>query len=70
VLDADLLFESRRISMSFVKNFFIEEDGQDMVEYGLILALVVAAGVTAYQTLGSAVSGGITTAASKIATAL
>ena len=56
--------------MSFLKNFFVEEDGQDMVEYGLILALVVAAGVTAYQTLGSAVSGGITTAASAIATAL
>jgi Flp pilus assembly pilin Flp len=27
--------------MSFLKNFFVEEDGQDMVEYGLIIALLV-----------------------------
>jgi pilus assembly protein Flp/PilA len=30
-------------SMSFLKNLFTEEDGQDMVEYGLVIALVVLA---------------------------
>jgi pilus assembly protein Flp/PilA len=30
-------------NMSFLKNLFIEEDGQDMVEYGLVIALVVLA---------------------------
>ncbi len=29
--------------MSFIKNLLIEEDGQDMVEYGLVIALVVLA---------------------------
>jgi Flp pilus assembly pilin Flp len=56
--------------MSFLKNLFVEEDGQDMVEYGLILALVVAGGIVAYQTLGGAITGGITTAANAIAAAL
>jgi len=32
-------------NMSFLKNLFIEEDGQDMVEYGLVIALVVIASV-------------------------
>ena len=33
--------------MSFLKNFFVEEDGQDMVEYGLVVSLVVAGGLLA-----------------------
>ncbi len=54
-------------SMSFIKNLFNEEDGQDMVEYGLVIALVVlAAGAvmtafkgsisTAFSTLGTSVT--------------
>jgi len=34
--------------MSFLKNFLIEEDGQDMVEYGLVIALLVVAVGAAY----------------------
>ncbi|MGD1071412.1 MAG: Flp family type IVb pilin [Bryobacteraceae bacterium] len=45
--------------MSFLKNFFAEEDGQDMVEYGLILALVVAGGVAIFQTLGAGIVAGL-----------
>ncbi|MGD1071413.1 MAG: Flp family type IVb pilin [Bryobacteraceae bacterium] len=56
--------------MSFAKNFFMEEDGQDMVEYGLILALVVAAGVTIYQTVGGGIRGGLASVASTITAAL
>ena len=29
--------------MVFAKRFVVEEDGQDMVEYGLVIALVVLA---------------------------
>jgi pilus assembly protein Flp/PilA len=54
-------------SMSFAKKLFTEEDGQDMVEYGLVIALVVlAAGAvmtafkgsisTAFSTLGTSVT--------------
>jgi len=57
-------------TMSFLKNFFVEEDGQDMVEYGLVIALVVAGGSgiylvfqgklnTAFTNLGTAVSNAL-----------
>ena len=42
--------------MTFLKNFFAEEDGQDMVEYGLVIALVVVGGVTAYTAFGSSIA--------------
>ena len=45
--------------MSFIKNFAIEENGQDMVEYGLIIALVVLAAVTAFTYFGTEVGTGI-----------
>lgn len=52
--------------MSFLKNFFIEEDGQDMVEYGLVVALVIAGGVTAF----SAYTGTLQTAFNTLAGAI
>jgi Flp pilus assembly pilin Flp len=39
--------------MSFLKNFFVEEDGQDMVEYGLIIALLVLLAAVAFGHYGS-----------------
>lgn len=47
--------------MTFLKNFFKEEDGQDMVEYGLVIALVVLGAVVAFTHFGSQVADGITT---------
>jgi len=45
--------------MSFLKSFLIEEEGQDMVEYGLVIALVVIVGATAYTSFGTQISGAI-----------
>jgi Flp pilus assembly pilin Flp len=52
--------------MSILKRFLIEEDGQDMVEYGLVISLVVAAagGIMLVYT------GGLSTAMSGLATAI
>ncbi len=52
--------------MTFLKNFFVEEDGQDMVEYGLVISLVVAAaaGIIAVYT------GALTTAFGQLKTAV
>ena len=47
--------------MSFLKNFINEEDGQDMVEYGLIIALVVLGAVIAFTHFGTQVAAGVTT---------
>lgn len=40
-----------------MKNFFKNESGQGMVEYGLIIALIAIAVITALQLLGPAISG-------------
>ncbi len=56
--------------MSFLKSFLVEEDGQDMVEYGLILALVVAGAVGIYTTFGTAITTGLSTVTTAIGNAL
>ncbi|MDI7247885.1 MAG: Flp family type IVb pilin [Bacillota bacterium] len=38
--------------MALLKRLFYEEDGQSMVEYGLILALVAVVVIIALTTLG------------------
>ena len=56
--------------MSFLKNFFVEEEGQDMVEYGLVIALVVVGGITAYGLLSTQINLAIGAGTSAIAKAL
>ena len=45
--------------MTFLKNFFVEEDGQDMVEYGLVIALVVVAAAVGLGTFSTALTDGL-----------
>jgi Flp pilus assembly pilin Flp len=56
--------------MTILKNFFAEEDGQDMVEYGLVISLVVIGAVgalgafnttfgTALGTVGTAITNAL-----------
>ena len=40
-----------------MKNFFKNESGQGMVEYGLILALIAVAAIVVLTQLGGKVSG-------------
>jgi pilus assembly protein Flp/PilA len=56
--------------MSFWKQLFHEEDGQDMVEYGLIIGLVVLACVTAYTALGGSISTGINNTSTEVGKAM
>jgi pilus assembly protein Flp/PilA len=48
-------------TMSFLKNLFVEEDGQDMVEYGLVIALVVLAAVIGVTAFGTQIGTGFNT---------
>jgi Flp pilus assembly pilin Flp len=57
-------------TMSFLKNFFVEEDGQDMVEYGLVLAAVVAAGTIIFTAFGTNVKAGWVTIETAVTAAL
>jgi pilus assembly protein Flp/PilA len=56
-------------SMSFFKNLFKEEEGQDMVEYGLVVALVVVACIAIVTTFGTDVIAGFTAIEGKITAA-
>jgi Flp pilus assembly pilin Flp len=47
--------------MSFLKKLFTEEDGQDMVEYGLVIALVVLAAGVALTAFKGNISTGLST---------
>jgi Flp pilus assembly pilin Flp len=42
--------------MSYLKNFLKDEEGQDMVEYTLLLAFVALAAGAAYVTIGNNIS--------------
>jgi Flp pilus assembly pilin Flp len=56
--------------MNILKNFFIQEDGQDMVEYGLVISLVVIGAVGAYSVFSNQVNNGIANVGNSIANAL
>ena len=45
--------------MSLLKNFFVEEDGQDMVEYGMIIAVLVLGAIVAFTAFGGKISTGL-----------
>ena len=55
-------------TMSFLKSFIREEEGQGMVEYGLILGLVVFAAVAAWQGFSTALNNGIGTQKTNLTT--
>jgi pilus assembly protein Flp/PilA len=57
-------------SMSFLKKLFIEEDGQDMVEYGLVIALVVIAAAAALTAFKGSISTGLATLGTSVTTSL
>jgi pilus assembly protein Flp/PilA len=43
--------------MQFIKNFLREDDGQGMVEYGIILGLVSVLAIGALTLMGGDISG-------------
>lgn len=49
-----------------MKNFFKDESGQGMVEYGLIIALIAIAVIAALTALGPKISGIFESAGSKL----
>jgi pilus assembly protein Flp/PilA len=57
-------------TMSFLKNMLAEEDGQDMVEYGLVIALVVLAAAGGYTAFQVQINAALTTLGTSIKAAL
>jgi len=52
--------------MTFLKNFISEEDGQDLVEYALLLGFIAIIAVSAVTTLGSKVNSYFTKIGTKL----
>ena len=53
---------------SVLNRFWREEEGQDLVEYALLLALVSLAAITAMRTLANSISTVFTSAATNLTT--
>jgi Flp pilus assembly pilin Flp len=53
--------------MSFLKNLFAEEHGQDMVEYGIVIALVVIVAAVAVGTFGTQIATSFGTLTGQVA---
>jgi Flp pilus assembly pilin Flp len=56
--------------MTFLKRFLCEEDGQDMVEYGLVISLVVIGGAIGYSTFSNQIGNALSTLGTTINTSL
>ncbi len=54
--------------MNFFKTLLIEEDGQDMVEYGLVIALVVLASAGLLTTFSGKISTAFTALGTDVTT--
>ena len=50
----------------FIKRLWQEEEGQDLVEYGLLIVLIGLAGITAMKGLASALTSVFSSAASSL----
>jgi pilus assembly protein Flp/PilA len=52
---------------NLLSRLWTEQEGQDLTEYALLLALVALGAIAAMGTLGSAINGAFSNAALKIA---
>ncbi len=43
--------------MNFLKNFLIDEQGQDLIEYTLLLAFVALAAAALFTSVGTSITG-------------
>jgi len=55
--------------MKALKNFFKNEEGQGLAEYGLILALIAVVVIMALSTLGTNIKGTLNNVAGQMTTA-
>jgi pilus assembly protein Flp/PilA len=55
--------------MRFIKNFIREEEGQDVVEYALVIGLVALAGTAGLTALAGGIDGLLTAVETALGTA-
>lgn len=52
--------------MEFIKRFFKDEEGASAVEYGVLIALIIAACVTVIASIGTKISSAFNSVASAL----
>ena len=60
------LVRGLRARMWAVEHFLMREDGQDMIEYALVLGLVAMGSVAATQGLAASIGAGLTNIGTKL----
>lgn len=63
------LFGETKHMKNLMKRLWNEEEGQDLVEYGLLLVLVALVAITAMSTIGKTISNVFTNAATNLSSA-
>jgi len=66
-LRSQSLFKSKKITI-MIKQFFVEEEGQTLVEYGLLISLIALVVIAVLTLLGGKIKNTFNTAASSIST--
>jgi Flp pilus assembly pilin Flp len=56
--------------MNLLKNFWKEEDGQDLIEYGLLAGFIALSCVTVLGNIGASLNTGFTNVNEKLSTAM
>ena len=56
--------------MSLLRSLLSEEHGQDMIEYGLVISLVVIGGIASYQAFQGQIGNALNTLGAAITNAL
>lgn len=54
----------------FINKFALDESGQDLIEYALVVALIAFAAVMGMQTVATGINGAFQTISSKLSNAL
>lgn len=57
-------------TLSFLRSFAVREDGQDLVEYALMVALIAFGATVALQNLGTGLNAAFTAISSTLSSSL
>jgi len=68
VLPENLCLGGQFLMKNLARRLWVEEEAQDLVEYGLLIVLVALAAIASMGTLASAIQNVFTTAASNLST--
>ena len=56
--------------MNLLKKFWNEEDGQDLIEYGLLAGFIALSCITALGSIGSSLNAGYTNVSAELSNAM